>query len=180
MVNHFVMKKILIVVLIGVIGVLIFANFPQKEHKIDYLRLHIRANSNLDIDQQVKYKVKDVIVEFLTPHFQGVESKNQAVEKVQKLTEDIESKCVEILRQNNFFYSVKVKINNEYFPTRKYDNTVLESGYYDAVIVELGEAKGDNWWCVMYPPLCFVNKNENQTQIKFESRINNWLSKIFG
>ena len=64
-----------------------------------------------------------------------------------------------ILRQKGFNYVSNVKINNEYFPSRTYENTTLESGYYDAVIIELGEAKGDNWWCVMYPPLCFVNKN---------------------
>lgn len=173
------MKKLVICVLVLVVGVLICANLPQKEKKIDYLRLHIRANSNLDIDQQVKYKVKDSVVECLTPHFSQIESKEQAIKKVEILSSQIEAECEKVLRNNGFCYSVKVKVCNEYFPTRKYDNTTLKSGYYDAVVIELGEAKGDNWWCVMYPPLCFVNKNENQTQIKFESRINNWFKKIF-
>ena len=173
------MKKILICVLVAVIGLLIFVNIPQEEKQVDYLRLHIRANSNLDIDQQVKYNVKDSVVEFLTPYFSSITSKEQAIAKVEMLSNEIKLRCENVLRKNSFYYSVNVKVNNEYFPTRKYDNTTLKSGYYDAVIIELGEAKGDNWWCVMYPPLCFVNKNQNQTQIKFESRINKWLKKIF-
>lgn len=174
------MKKLIVCfLLIGVI-VLCIVCAPKEKKEIDYLRLHIRANSNLKIDQDVKYKIKDVVVECLTPHFSGIDSKDQALKKVEMMSNDIKIKCERELRDNGFNYSVNIKINNEYFPTRKYDNTILESGYYDAVIIELGEAKGDNWWCVMYPPLCFVNKNENQTQIKFESRIKKWFKSIFG
>ena len=81
--------------------------------------------------------------------------------------------------KNGFNYVSNIKINNEYFPTRTYANTTLESGYYDAVIIELGEAEGDNWWCVMYPPLCFVNKNENNMQIKYKSKIWEWINSLF-
>lgn len=178
-VKDFNMKKLLIGVLVFIIGVLVCVGVSKKENKVDYLRLHIRANSNLAVDQEVKYKIKDSVVEFLTPHFSEIGSKAQAIEKVDDLSFEIKTKCESVLRQNGFYYSVNVKINNEYFPTRKYDNTTLKSGYYDAVIIELGEAKGDNWWCVMYPPLCFVNKNEKHTQIKFKSRINNWIKNIF-
>ena len=84
-----------------------------------------------------------------------------------------------VLKENGFNYSVNVKIANEYFPTRTYNNTTLESGYYDAVIVELGDAVGDNWWCVMYPPLCFVGENTNENKITFKSRLSNWFSGLF-
>ena len=84
-----------------------------------------------------------------------------------------------VLKENGFNYSVNVKIANEYFPTRTYNNTTLESGYYDAVIVELGDAVGDNWWCVMYPPLCFVGKNTNENKITFKSRLSNWFGGLF-
>ena len=152
---------------------------PEKTIEYDYLRLHIRANSNSDIDQSVKYEIKDILVDFLTPKFCNVETKSQAVEIVENNKNLIRSKCLDLLISRGFNYSVNVKINNEYFPTRTYSNTTLESGYYDAVIVELGEALGDNWWCVMYPPLCFVNKNENAKQIKYKSIIVEWFEKIF-
>ncbi|MBR6778549.1 MAG: stage II sporulation protein R [Clostridia bacterium] len=151
---------------------------PQKE-EYDYLRLHIRANSNSSIDQNVKYQIKDMMVETLTPILCNVQSKQQAQNIVEEYKYLLKYKCEEILKQNGFSYKANIKLANEYFPTRTYSNTTLESGYYDAVIVELGEAVGDNWWCVMYPPLCFVNKNENAIQIKYKSKIVEWFKMLF-
>lgn len=173
------MKKfvfILVLVVAVVVGALCI---PSKEINYDYLRLHIRANSNADIDQNVKYEIKDELVKFLTPHLCTIESKQKAIQVVESYSNVMKSLCLNLLQEKGFAYSVNIKIANEYFPTRTYVNTTLESGYYDAVIVELGEAKGDNWWCVMYPPLCFVNKNENVKQIKYKSVICKWWNKIF-
>lgn len=172
------MKKSLIVILL-ILGVIGIALCLPKNKEYDYLRLHIRANSNSSIDQNVKYEIKDSLVEFLTPYFSNVKSKEEAINKVESLTNNMETICYAVLRENGFNYSVNVKISNEYFPTRTYSNTTLESGYYDAVIVELGEAKGDNWWCVMYPPLCFVNNFENNIQIKYKSKIVEWFKNLF-
>lgn len=173
------MKKFIFIfglILIIIIGAVCL---PKKEVDYDYLRLHIRANSNSEIDQSVKYEIKDVMVDFLTPHLCNVESKEKAIEVVNNYSSLLKSKCLNVLREKGFNYSVNIKVNNEYFPTRTYANTTLESGFYDAVIVELGDADGDNWWCVMYPPLCFVNKNENENQIKYKSIIYEWFKKIF-
>lgn len=173
------MKKTFIIVGLVLLIIVCAVSIPQKEIKYDYLRLHIRANSNTEVDQNVKYKIKDVMVDFLTPLLCDVESKEKALSIVDENIESIKLLCVNELYRNGFNYSVNVKVNNEYFPTRTYQNTTLESGYYDAVIVELGKAEGDNWWCVMYPPLCFVNKNENVKHIKYKSIIYEWLQKIF-
>lgn len=173
------MKKFAFVfclILILFVGAL---SIPSKEINYDYLRLHIRANSNSEIDQSIKYEIKDEMVDFLTPYLCNIESKEKAIEIVENYTNLMKSICLNLLQQNGFNYSVNIKIANEYFPTRNYCNTTLQSGYYDAVIVELGEAEGDNWWCVMYPPLCFVNKNENVKQIKYKSIICEWWDKLF-
>ncbi len=170
------------IIIIGLIFVVVLCGvlIPKQEvNEYDYLRLHIRANSNSEIDQTVKYKIKDEMVKFLTPYLCDVESKEKAIEIINLNKTQLINKCLNVLHQNGFNYSVNIKINNEYFPTRTYSNTTLESGYYDAVIVELGKAEGDNWWCVMYPPLCFVNKNENINQIKYKSIIYEWFEKIF-
>ena len=160
------MKKILLIFVLFLSLIIGALMIPEKDINYDYLRLHIRANSNSEIDQAVKYEIKDVMVEFLTPKFCNVKSKDEAIKIVENNKNIMKSKCLDMLIKKGFNYSVNIKINNEYFPTRTYANTTLESGYYDAVIVELGKAQGDNWWCVMYPPLCFVNKNENTKQIK--------------
>lgn len=173
------MKKILCILFVIVaiiIGALIL---PKTSDNYDYLRLHIRANSNSTVDQNIKYEIKDSLVEFLTPYLCDVKSKDEAVDIVEKLSPSMENICQKVLLENGFSYSVNVKINNEYFPTRTYSNTTLESGYYDAVIVELGDAVGDNWWCIMYPPLCFVNNFENTTQINYKSKIVEWFKALF-
>ena len=173
------MKNKICVIVVLMLLLIIGASFlPKAEVEYDYLRLHIRANSNSEIDQNIKYEIKDELVEFLTPYFCNVSSKSEAIEIVNGLSKKMGDICVEVLRKNGFNYSANVKINNEYFPTRTYANTTLESGYYDAVIVELGEAVGDNWWCVMYPPLCFIT-NGNQTEITFKSKIVEWFKSIF-
>lgn len=173
------MKNKICVIVVLILLLIIGASFlPTAEVEYDYLRLHIRANSNSEIDQNIKYEIKDELVEFLTPYFCNVTSKNEAIEIVNNLKEKMSEICVEVLRKNGFNYSANVKINNEYFPTRTYSNTTLESGYYDAVIVELGCAEGDNWWCVMYPPLCFITR-ENQTEITFKSKIADWFKSLF-
>lgn len=173
------MKKLILVLvlILAVVGVGLM--LPKKEYNYDYLRLHIRANSNDELDQTVKYEIKNVVVQFLSPYLCNIKSKEEAVDVVNKYSAYLNTKCNTVLKQKGFNYSTNIKIANEYFPTRTYNNTTLESGYYDAVIVELGKAEGDNWWCVMYPPLCFVNKNENSMQINFKSRIYGLFKKLF-
>lgn len=173
------MKKLIciFVLILAVVGIGLV--LPKKEYNYDYLRLHIRANSNSNVDQNVKYEIKNIVVEFLTPYLCNIESKEKAIETVKKYSSFLNSKCSAVLAQKGFNYSTNIKIANEYFPTRTYSNTTLEFGYYDAVIVELGKAEGDNWWCVMYPPLCFVNKNENNMQINYKSRVCEWFKKLY-
>ncbi len=171
------MKKILIVVLVLMIGTLIYIGLPQKEQvEKEYLRIHIRANSNSDIDQSVKYKVKENVVLYLTPILSTVTSKEDAIKKLTEHLCGIEDVAKNVLRENGFDYGAKAQIKNEEFPTRVYENVTLESGYYDALILNLGEGKGNNWWCVVYPPLCFVNSNAGY---QYKSKIKEIIKKFF-
>lgn len=181
--NNYNMKKFWIIVFIfvcvGAVALIIPNNKKEELENYEYLRIHIRANSNTDADQNIKYKIKDEMVSFLTPYLCDVPTKEEAIKTINTLTPQLKQVCYAKLRENGFNYSVNIKISNEYFPTRTYSNTTLESGYYDAVIVELGTATGDNWWCVMYPPLCFVNNFENSMQINFKSKIVEWFKTLF-
>ena len=138
---------------------------PKEE--TEYLRIHVRANSNSDEDQAIKYCIKDQIVKYLTPFIAQCHSKSEAVQVIAQKKATLEYIIDEILISNGLEYSSHIAVRNEKFPTRVYQEFTLESGYYDAVIVELGEAKGDNWWCVVYPPLCFTG-GEN---VKYSSLI---------
>ena len=175
------MRKIFIVVLIVVIGLaFILFSTNKTDANEEYFRIHIRANSNLDIDQNVKYKIKDKVVEYLIPVLCECETKEQAENALRQNFDGIEKLANEILRQNGFFYSSHAKLCNEYFPTRRYQDLTLDEGFYDALILELGEAKGDNWWCVVYPPLCFVSANPTGEGVVYKSKILHIINKILG
>ncbi len=143
----------------------------------DYLRLHIRANSNAEIDQEVKYKVKDKLVEYITPLICNVQSKEELIDVLENNFRNMENVANKVLKENGFNYKSHIEINNELFPTRYYGEFLLESDYYDALIVNLGTGSGDNWWCVVYPPLCFV---ENSTsKVVYKSRLLEIIKQFF-
>ena len=132
----------------------------------EYLRIHIRADSNDEEAQAVKYAVRDSVVDYLTPLVADYESKSEAVRGVESNLSQIEAVAAGVLRQNGFSYGAKASVKTERFPTRVYGEYTLPSGEYTALIVELGAGAGDNWWCVVYPPLCFAGGNGQQVIYK--------------
>ena len=170
------MKKVFSIFIIILTVLLITFGIFNNNKKEEYIRIHVRANSNLEIDQNIKYKIKDEIVSYLVPHISDCETKDDFVVCIKNNLQNLQKLADEILKSNNFDYKSNVKFCAEEFPTRSYDGIVLESGVYDAIIVELGSAKGDNWWCVVYPPLCFVS---NKTQdVMYKSKILEILKSI--
>ncbi len=141
-------------------------------NKTEYLRIHIRANSNDSIDQSVKYEIRDIVVSYLTPIVSKCLSKAEAVEKVEKEKNAVKALIDRHLAKKGFNYHCKVSIKNEEFPSRVYEGVTLKSGYYDALIIELGDASGDNWWCVVYPPLCFMGNEDIEYRSKIFDLIN--------
>ncbi len=122
----------------------------------DYLRIHIRADSNDGEAQAVKYYVRDKIVEYLTPIVAECPTKAVAIEKVAEHLEKIAQTAESVLKEKGFPYGATAELTVERFPTRVYDGYTLSAGEYAALIIRLGSGAGDNWWCVVYPPLCFV------------------------
>ena len=149
------MKKLVILFLLAVLffGLVGCSSFDDQ----DCFRIHIRANSNEQIDQNVKYMVKDAVVEFLTPLLADATDKNKAKQIVTANSGQICLVADKVLKDNGFNYKSSAKISKENFPTRAYGDFVLEQGEYDALIVNLGSGSGDNWWCVVYPALCHAS-----------------------
>lgn len=174
------MKKKLTVFFLLIFSSLIILCFvinAKFQDKKDYLRIHIVANSNFASDQEIKYKIKDSIVEFLTPIISNCESKDDFMNKLSKNLIYLQCISNEVLAQNSFDYKASVEFSNKYFPARSYDNLTLENGYYDALTINLGNAEGDNWWCVVYPPLCFANETNS---IYYKSKFLEIVKKYFG
>jgi stage II sporulation protein R len=147
----------------------------------EVIRIHIRANSNSSYDQEVKLSVRDKVVDFITPLIAEClsceEVKECLTDNLNRITDVVDCE----LRENGFEYQSHARINNEYFPSRKYGDKVFPADYYDALIIELGSGQGDNWWCVAYPPLCFVGyENGNIGNIQYKSKSVELINNFFG
>lgn len=119
------------------------------------LRMHVIANSDSDIDQELKLKVRDAVLAEGKEIFDGSVTADDAKSKILPETERLRKAALRVIENEGFSYDVKITVGNEYFNTRTYDNSVtLPAGYYTAVKVIIGEGKGHNWWCVMFPPMC--------------------------
>lgn len=120
-------------------------------------RLHVIANSDSKDDQDLKLKVRDSLLDYMNTLVSNCCSKNEVIALAQEHKEDFKKIAEQVISENGFSYSVNIQICNTNFPTKTYGDISLPAGTYDTLKVEIGEAKGKNWWCVMFPPLCFVD-----------------------
>ena len=122
--------------------------------KEDVVRLHILANSNSEIDQEVKLKVRDALLETNASILSDSVTKENAKEHFESSKDILLKTAKKTLKENGFNYNVKITLQEEYFNTRSYGNLTFPAGQYTALKIVLGEGEGKNWWCVMFPPLC--------------------------
>ncbi len=119
----------------------------------DVVRLHVVANSDSDIDQSIKLNVRDEVLEKYSVALSGYTDKDEALDAARKMIPDIE-KDVNAYLENHADYSCSVSVEESYFPTKTYGEYSLPRGYYTALCIRLGVAEGQNYWCVLFPPLC--------------------------
>ena len=175
------MKKYCIIFLLSIIISLTAFGFTgqgsQSNYSSDYLRIHIRADSNEAAAQSVKYLVRDGVVEYLTPLVAEYHTQEQAVEGIKAHAGAIERVATSILRANGFAYGARARVCTESFPTRVYEGITLPAGVYESLVIELGSGAGDNWWCVVYPPLCFAAQGNIVYKSKIAEIIREWQRK---
>jgi len=138
-------------------------------------RLHIIANSNSKEDQELKFIVRDKLIEYMKSVSYNIYTKEDAINFVTQNIDTFKSIVEDVVAEKGFDYSVDIAIGNFEFPTKTYDNFSFPAGFYDALKVKLGNANGKNWWCVMFPSLCFVNTSDaylpEDSQEKLESNL---------
>lgn len=117
-------------------------------------RLHILANSDSDEDQNLKYALRDYLLEDMEEAFTGCVTAEDAKQRAKERLPEITKKAQQFIRDSGYDYEITASVENVYFTTRRYGNTVVPAGNYDALRILIGEGKGQNWWCVMFPPLC--------------------------
>ena len=135
-------------------------NDVQKALAKDVFRFHVLANSDSDEDQDVKLKVRDAVIAYMDGEMSGTESNSADDTKrwAADHLDDIEAVADQILEQEGYSYHASAEVVCDYFPEKTYGDITFPAGYYEALRVNLGKAEGHNWWCVLYPGLCFTSQ----------------------
>lgn len=162
--------------------VLINVLYIREEVKVlerkgeNLIRFHVLANSDSPEDQKLKLKVRDKIIDTMSSDLETSknvgETRNILITNLNK----IEEAAKEEIYKNGQDYGVKVSLGEHKFPTKRYGNVVFPAGKYEALRVEIGSAKGQNWWCVMFPPLCFVDVKHGLTDEKTKKELERSLT----
>ncbi|MBQ4062181.1 MAG: stage II sporulation protein R [Christensenellaceae bacterium] len=142
------------------------------------LRLHIVANSDSALDQSVKLEVRDAVLELSQDIFSDSFSLNSALEAAISNKELFEEKANEILKTNGLDYSAKAQIGEFTFPKRDYGSIIYPAGEYTALRLVLGKGEGHNWWCVMYPSLCYTGRRSGTKKVVMKSALVEWIRRI--
>lgn len=130
----------------------------QKNIAKNIVRFHVIANSDTKLDQDLKLKVRNEVVNSLQNSLRNADSVKQAKEIITARESQIQSMAQRVLAQYNCHDSVSVALTKRYFPIKQYGDLSFPAGTYDALCIEIGKAKGHNWWCVLFPSLCFVDE----------------------
>jgi len=134
-----------------------YVNAVSSDIANSVFRLHVIANSDSTEDQALKLKVRDNLLNFMNDLAKDCSSKEEVISLAKGHKEDFEQIASKTITENGFSYPVSVDICVSDFPTKTYGDISLPAGCYDALKVKIGDANGKNWWCVMFPPLCFVD-----------------------
>ena len=159
--NKSIFYRILLVLLLLIVFVCFSAYFyvtaVSSGISDSVFRLHVIANSDSDEDQALKLKVRDSLLEYMNSLCSSTSSKEEAMRIANEHIDDFTKIAQDVIAQNGYDYSVDVSVGSCDFPTKEYGDVSLPAGTYDALRVKIGSASGHNWWCVMFPPLCFVD-----------------------
>lgn len=156
-----ILKPILILIILFSIYTFIcaysYVNAVSENLSNSVFRLHVIANSDTQEDQNLKYIVRDKLIEYMNTLNESNSSKEEVIKIAQDNLKNFKQIAENTIREQGYSYPVEVEIGNFEFPTKTYGDISFPAGYYDALRVKIGKAKGKNWWCVMFPPLCFVD-----------------------
>lgn len=121
------------------------------------IRFHVIANSNTDEDQALKLKVRDKVIEFVADSLRESKSLDESRQFIIDNKSNMEDIAKSVINENGYSYNVTSSLSKENFPDKIYGDVIFPQGEYEAYRILIGDAKGENWWCVMFPPLCFVD-----------------------
>lgn len=173
-------KRIFIILLLFILYTFIsafsYANTISSDIENSVFRLHILANSDSEEDQNLKLVVRDNVLEYMKLISTDITNKAEAINLMNEHLDEFKMIAIQTIHEQGYDYDVNLSIGKYDFPTKTYGDISLPAGMYDALRIEIGEAKGHNWWCVMFPTLCFVDVSsgvlDNDSKAVLESNLN--------
>ena len=149
----------------------------SSNYKDKLIRFHVLANSDSEEDQKLKLKVRDEVIKYLQPLLKESNSIKESEKIILSEGENIKRISKNIISKNGYTYEVKVNLEYSKFPAKQYSNIVLPAGEYKALRIIIGDGEGKNWWCVMFPPLCFVDENNGVIDKETDKKLKNVLTE---
>ena len=153
------------------------SNVEYQSYKEKLIRFHVLANSDSENDQALKLKVRDKIIESMEDKLKESKSIEETRSIVNKNMKSMTEVALKEIKANGEDYSVEIKLEPYEFPTKSYGDFTLPAGEYEAVRVLIGKAKGANWWCVMFPPLCFVDSTNGLADSETDQNMKKYLTQ---
>lgn len=172
-------KKIILGIIICLITInIVRENSYGKDIPDEAIRLRIIANSDSEYDQEVKMKVKTKIQNELSILLKDVDNIMESRQIIANNFSNLDKLVSDTLSEENYDLGYKINYGYNYFPQKEYNGKVYEEGEYESLLVTLGEGKGSNWWCVLFPPLCIVEAEEDD-EVKYESFFSKLINSLF-
>ena len=172
--------KSLIIIFLFILFIFItaksYASSVFNELSQNIFRLHILANSDSEEDQILKLKVRDNVIKYIREISQNYNNKDDIIKITQNHSKEIKEIALSTIKENGYDYNVSIEFGNFYFPTKYYGNISLPSGSYDALRIKIGKAEGQNWWCSLFPPLCFTDVSSGVIDEKTNKNLKNNLN----
>ena len=195
------LKKFILVLMLCLFCLFIGCSLNKSKVEYDYdiindivISFHVIANSDSDEDQKLKLKVRDVVINYLYPYMKDVKNLDESRKIIKEKNDEVIKLVNKVIKQNGYNYSVESRLSRENFPEKEYGNIIFPQGNYEAYRIIIGDGEGHNWWCVMFPPLCFADetkenvKSEQNTEklneyieeeVKVKFKVVEWIKGLF-
>lgn len=171
------MKKILIL-LIPVLFLTLFNKTEAYEIPNEAIRLRVVSNSNSDYDLKMKFKVSNKIQDTMYNLLKDTKGIEEARSTIKNNLDTIDYDVKKVLQVENYPYNYKINFGYNHFPEKEYKGVTYKEGEYESVLITLGKGEGENWWCVLFPPLCLVEADESDvSDVEYKSFIGELIDK---
>ena len=172
-------KSIIIFILIILIYILIGNVIAEKDMIPDEaIRIRVIANSNSEYDQKIKNKVKEEVQFDIYNMLKNTKNIEEARVIINNNLNNVENNIYNLLQKEKYELPFNINFGLNYFPKKEFKGITYDEGYYESVVVTLGEGLGDNWWCVLFPPLCMIEAEES-TEVEYTTMVEEIINKYF-